>query len=87
MRITYSKEADVLYISFVPPSGRVSSVENAQGDILRIDTSTGQVIGVTVPLFQCRVDQGEKIEIPEIGFSLPVPPAIVDCEDRIAKVN
>ena len=65
MRVTYSKDADVLYISFVPPTDRVASSENANGDILRIDTSTGMIIGVTVQL-----SIGEKIEVPEIGLSL-----------------
>jgi len=70
MRVTYSKDADVLYISFVPPTDRVASSENANGDILRIDTSTGMIIGVTVQLFLYRISIGEKIEVPEIGLSL-----------------
>jgi uncharacterized protein YuzE len=73
MRITYSKEADVLYVSFISPTGRVASVENSNGDILRIDTSSGKIVGITIQLFMYRVGTGEKIEVPEIGFSLTAP--------------
>jgi uncharacterized protein YuzE len=70
MRITYGEEADMLFISLVPPTGRVASVENASGDLLRIDTVTDCIIGVTIQLFMHRIKQGEKIEVPEIGFSV-----------------
>jgi len=73
VRITYSKDADVLYLSFTPPTGRIASVENANGDILRIDTSSGTIIGVSIQLFMYRINAGEKIEVPEIGFSIPAP--------------
>lgn len=69
MRITYSKDADILHISFTPPTGKVASVENENGDILRIDKETGKIIGVAVQLFMYRIGNGEKIEIPEAGFS------------------
>jgi uncharacterized protein YuzE len=69
MRIRYSKEVDMLYVSLVAPAGRVATVENKNGDLLRIDTSTGHVIGVNVQLFMYRIERGEDIEIPEIGFS------------------
>jgi len=69
MRITYSKDADMLSISFTAPSGKVATVENERGDFLRIDTSTGNIIGVQIQLFLYRIGQGEKIEIPEVGFS------------------
>lgn len=87
MRITYSKEADMLYISFTPPAGRVASVENSNGDILRIDTSSGKIIGVTIQLFMYRVGTGEKIEVPEIGFSIPIPMGIGIVENHRAKAN
>jgi uncharacterized protein YuzE len=70
MRVTYSNDVDMLYISFTPPAGRVASVENGNGDLLRIDTSTGKIVGVTIQLFLYRTGNGEKIEVPEIGFSL-----------------
>jgi hypothetical protein len=59
----------MLYLSFATPTGKVATVENAKGDLLRIDTGTGKVIGVTVQLFLYRIGMGEKIEIPELGFS------------------
>ena len=73
MRITYSKEVDILYMSFTQPKGNVATVENANGDLLRIDTSTGQIVGVQVQLFLYRIGQGEKIEIPEVGFTSESP--------------
>jgi uncharacterized protein YuzE len=87
MRITYSKEADVLFISFTPPMGRVASVENVNGDILRIDTLSGNIIGVTIQLFMYRIGAGEKIEIPEIGFSIPNPMATPTVENLHIKAN
>jgi uncharacterized protein YuzE len=70
MRITYSKDVDMLYVSLTTPTGRVASVENENGDLLRIDTMSGKIIGVNIQLFLHRVGNGEKIEVPEIGFSL-----------------
>lgn len=70
MRITYNREVDMLTVSLVPPTGRVASVENASGDLLRIDTVTDSIIGVNIQLFMHRINQGEKIEVPEISFSI-----------------
>lgn len=70
MRITYNSEVDMLTVSLVPPTGRVASVENASGDLLRIDTITDSIIGVNIQLFMHRIKQGEKIEVPEISFSV-----------------
>ncbi|MGP8174301.1 MAG: DUF2283 domain-containing protein [Terracidiphilus sp.] len=83
MRITYNQEVDVLYISLVPPTGRVASVENANGDLLRIDTLTDKIIGVTIQLFMHRVRLGEKIEVPEINFSISAS----DAENLLSKAN
>jgi hypothetical protein len=70
MRITYRKEVDMLVVSLVPPTGRVASVENENGDLLRVDTVTDSIIGVNIQLFMRRVKHGERIEVPEIGFSV-----------------
>jgi uncharacterized protein YuzE len=70
MRITYSAEVDMLYISLVPPTGKVATVENANGDLLRIDTLTDRIIGVNIQLFKYRTKKGERIEVPEIGYSV-----------------
>lgn len=87
MRISYSKDADVLYISFAPPSGRVASVENSNGDILRIDKSTGEIIGVTIQLFMYRVGTGEKITVPGVDFSISSPIAASILEGLNAGAN
>ena len=70
MRIAYRKEVDMLTVSLVPPTGRVASVENENGDLLRVDTLTDRIIGVNVQLFMHRIKGGERIEIPQIGFSV-----------------
>jgi uncharacterized protein YuzE len=70
MRIAYSKEVDILYINLTPPVGKLATVENENGDLLRIDTANGKVVGVAVQLFLHRIALGEKIEVPEVGFSL-----------------
>ena len=87
MRVTYSNDADVLYISFIPPTGRVASSENANGDIIRIDTSTGMIVGVTIQLFLYRISTGEKIEIPEVGFSSSSLVAAIESDDMHVKAN
>jgi uncharacterized protein YuzE len=69
MRISYSEDADVLYLTFSElRSGRATYIEKENGDILRVDPATGTVIGVTVQLFRYRLSRGEKIDIPEIGL-------------------
>jgi uncharacterized protein YuzE len=83
MRITYSRDADVLYVSFSPPKGSVASVENSNGDILRIDKSSGEIIGVTIQLFMYRICKGEKIEVPEVDFSISNPTLSSFVESRL----
>lgn len=70
MRITYSDDADILFLSFSTATGKVVSVENANGDILRVDSDSGRIVGVAIQLFMHRVKSGEKIEIPEVDFSI-----------------
>jgi uncharacterized protein YuzE len=70
MRITYSKEVDILYVNLTPPVGNLATVENEHGDLLRVDTANGRVVGVAIQLFLHRITLGEKIEVPEIGFAL-----------------
>jgi len=67
--------------------GRVASVENANGDILRIDTSSGTIIGVTIQLFMYRISTGEKIEVPEIGFSTSSPMGASIVENLQVRAN
>jgi uncharacterized protein YuzE len=70
MRITYSEDADILFLSFSAPAGKIVSVENENGDILRVDRSSGKIVGVSIQLFMQRIKSGEKIEVPEINFSI-----------------
>lgn len=67
MRISYSKDADVLYLTFGEQGKYATYIEKENGDILRIDPRSGKVLGVTIQLFLYRLKSGEKIEIPEIG--------------------
>lgn len=66
MKIDYDKNADVLYIEFRKALGKCEYVENKQGQIVRLDISTGEPVGCTIPLFLRRAEGGE-IEIPEVG--------------------
>jgi uncharacterized protein YuzE len=68
MRISYSEEVDVLYVTFSDHTGKIQYIEKVNGDILRVDSSTGMVVGVTIQLFKYRMQSGEKIEVPEIGL-------------------
>ncbi len=68
MTVSYD-DADVLYIAFRKPSAEDEAVyvEKPSGDILRVDPDSGQILGVTIQLFQYRLKSGERIYIPEIG--------------------
>ena len=66
MRISYDKDADVLYITFSRAQERAAYLE-INGGILRIEEKTKQVIGVTIPFFQEKTEEGKGLELPEIG--------------------
>ena len=66
MRVDYDKRADVLYITFRAAVGGSRYVETGQGQILKIEKSSCEVVGVTIPLFSRRIGKGQ-IEIPGIG--------------------
>jgi hypothetical protein len=70
MTLSYDKLADVLYVTFeaLPPEAYLY-VENANGDILRLDRHSRRVVGCTIPAFAERAAKG-RVTIPEIG---PVP--------------
>jgi len=67
MRISYSKDADVLYLNFSEQRSGATYIEKENGDILRVDIATGKILGATIQLFMYRIRSGERIEIPEIG--------------------
>jgi uncharacterized protein YuzE len=88
VRISYSEDADVLYLTFSEiRSGKAIYVEKENGDILRIDPATGMILGVTIQLFQYRLEHGEKIDVPEIGvihFNQVITELL---ESRLAKAH
>jgi uncharacterized protein YuzE len=67
MKFNYDELTDVLYVTFEQSVGRVTYIENNEGDILRMDQQSGRIIGVTIMFFLRRARQGP-IVIPEIGI-------------------
>lgn len=65
MKVSYDKLADVLYVTFRQPEGRAEYIE-ADGGILRIDTVSREILGLTVPFFLEKVDSGVDLCFPEI---------------------
>jgi uncharacterized protein YuzE len=87
MRVSYSDEADVLYITFSDPTSKLLYIEKENGDILRVDSSTGMISGVTIQLFKYRIQSGEKIEVPEVGL-IPFNAVMVSLmESRFVKTH
>lgn len=78
MTISYDHDADVLYITFRQASDAFY-LENAQGDVIRMDRSTGEVLSCTVIGFQRRTEEGEQVSIPQVGSAVcihePAPTA------------
>lgn len=68
MTLSYDHEADVLYVTFDRRPGQAYIyVENQNGDVLRLDKETRQVVGCTIPFFSKRTAD-TKVTIPEIGI-------------------
>jgi uncharacterized protein YuzE len=68
MTFSYDEDSDVLYVTFAQPKSGVRYLETKRGDVLRFCEETNQIVGVTIMYFAYRSAQGEKIEIPEVGF-------------------
>ncbi len=66
MTISYDRLADTLYITFFQPLSRAEYLE-VPGGILRIDGTTRQIAGITIPFFQEKAESGEQLQLPEIG--------------------
>ena len=64
---SYDEEVDVMYVRFAKPSSRATYLENSNGDILRFDEASGQIVGVTIPCFMERMTKDKSLSIPEIG--------------------
>ncbi len=87
MKISYSNDADVLYLTFSEQRSGATYIEKENGDILRVDVATGKLLGVTIQLFMYRVRNGERIDIPEVGN---IPKNDVLCEllkSRLVKAS
>ena len=66
MRISYAKRADVLYIVLHETEHSCVYIELESGVICRIDETTDQVVGITIPDLTRRAEHDETIEIPEL---------------------
>ena len=53
--ITYDKLADVLYISFGDPRPGIA-VEVNDGDLVRVDPYTDEIVGITLLDFKSQLD-------------------------------
>lgn len=58
LRLSYDKEADVLYVSFGAPREAVSE-ETGEGMLLRRQPETGEIVGITVLDFEKRFERRE----------------------------
>lgn len=71
MTMSYDKLADVLYVMFEPaPSESYFFVENAEGDVLKVDRASRRVVGCTILSFGARTKRGKAVVVPELG-SIP----------------
>lgn len=89
MTFNYDDDADVLYITFASPEGRIQYVQTRRGDVVRFSESTGQVVGVTIQFFMERTQRGEIIEVPEVGavnFS-SIMHSLISGEDRFSQTQ
>ena len=68
MTLSYDDLADVLYVTMRQVPGECQYIENARGQILKVDPSTSEIVGVTIPMFSRRIKQGE-ISLAEISAS------------------
>jgi uncharacterized protein YuzE len=68
MTMSYDKLADVLYVMFEPaPPDSYLFVENAEGDVLKVDRVSKRVVGCTILSFAARTRRGSTLVVPEVG--------------------
>jgi uncharacterized protein YuzE len=68
MRFKYDRSADVMYVSVLDRTPQECFFsENDNGDVLKIDKTTNQVVGVTIISFLSRIQRGFSVDVPEIG--------------------
>jgi uncharacterized protein YuzE len=59
INIRYDEEADVLYISFGKPRSGIA-VELNDGDLVRVDPYSDQIVGITILDFKTRFMRGKR---------------------------
>ena len=72
MTVSYSKRADVLYITLEETDERCLYLEVGSGMVCRISESTDRVVGVTIRDFLRHVQSGDNLTIPGLEHGLPV---------------
>lgn len=70
MKISYALHADVLYVVLADTPNRCAYIELESGVICRVDEATDKVVGITIPDFKRRVENGESFLIPELEGGL-----------------
>lgn len=67
MKISYDKQADVLYVWFAIVDPPYINLENEQGDVIRIVEKDGTIAGLILYDAMFRLKGNKTIEIPEVG--------------------
>jgi hypothetical protein len=69
MTMSYDKFADVLYVMFEPAApDSYFFLENAEGDVLKVDRVSRRVVGCTILSFALRTKQGKPLVVPPERF-------------------
>lgn len=68
MKISYDKEADVLYVWFSLEPPPYINIENQEGDVLRLKESDGTIVGAIIFDGLARLRRNKVIDVPEIGM-------------------
>lgn len=77
MTFEYDDLADVMHISFAQPKSRCTYMNGVSGAILRVEESTGRIVGARILGFQRALQKGP-IEIPELSDPHFIPDWIAD---------
>ncbi len=66
MTLEYDDLADVMEVSFSEPTSKCTYVESISGAILRVEISTGRIVGARILGYSRRSIQSGVIDIPEM---------------------
>ena len=72
MTISYSKRADVLYITLESSEASCAYIEVGMGMVLRVDEGVGRVVGVTIRDFLRHVQDGDDLSVPLLNQGIPI---------------